>query len=567
MTVTRLQILDILKAVFPFRKLKPAQLEMAADHFGTAFFDEGQVIYEEGTAADTLFLILGGSVQLFHRDQDHVEDNLPKWKLRIGDFFGFDMLEEGGRHGSQAVAATDLTVLTIDREHFEELCEQIPGLAESLWMLYDAFQQALITSLPWRDKNEAIYFIGRRHPALLLVRLILPAISAIIFLPLLIMFISNSTDLVIPIVLLGLVVVGLALWVLWDVVDWRNDYSIVTSERVLFQERIVLLYDSRHESPLNAILSITSETSLLGRWLSYGDVIVRTYAGLIVLPDLKHPELVEDFLEAEWFRSRSGIAREEKLEKLEMLIGQRIGTRETPSPKPAQQFKTDQNTKLNTVLNLLANMFQLRFETGGAITYRTHWYILVTKIWIPTILFLVLQGYLIARIARWTLFMSIGGALAFVGLCDLILGIWWAYKYLDWRNDYYMVTDDQVVDVNKKPLGHEQRRSAPLRNIMSISFERLGIFGLVLNFGTVRIKVGETELTFDNVYNPTEVQREIFKRMSEQDYKQTQDKIADEERRLADWIEAYHRVRKVRPSQLEKNNLIDENDQNTGKIE
>jgi hypothetical protein len=211
-------------------------------------------------------------------------------------------------------------------------------------------------------------------------------------------------------------------------------------------------------------------------------------------------------------------------------------------------------------------MFQLRFEVGGAITYRTHWYILLTKIWIPTLLFLFLQTFLIARIARWTSFMSIGGALAFVGLCDLILGVWWGYKYLDWRNDFYMVTDDQVVDVNKKPLGHEQRRSAPLRNILSISFERLGIWGLILNFGTVRIKVGETELTFDNVYNPNEVQREIFKRMTEQDYKQTQDKIADEERRLADWIEAYHRVRAVKTIQPGRNDSADDG-QNKGKIE
>lgn len=565
MTVTRLQILDILKAVYPFRKLKPAQLEIVADHFGTAFFDQGQVVFEEGTAADTLFLVLGGSVQLLFRNIEY-EENRPIWKLRIGDFFGFDMLEEGGRHSLQAEASSDLTVLTISREQFEDLCSQIPDLVESLLLLYDAHKLALSVNLPWRDKNEAVYFIGRRHPVLLFVRLLLPAFSGTIILSIVLLWLTSSKNVVVPIVVLGLTLVGLALWVLWDVVDWRNDFSIVTSERVVFQERIVMLYDSRHESPLNAILSITSETSLLGRWLSYGDVIVRTYAGLIVLPDLKHPELVEDFLNGEWFRSRSGIAREEKLEKLETVIGQRIGTREAPPPKVTGQVKADQNAHLNTLLNLLANMFQLRFEIGGAITYRTHWYILLTKIWIPTLLFLLLQIFLIARIARWTSIMSIGGALAFVGLCDLILGVWWGYKYLDWRNDYYMLTDDQVVDVNKKPLGHEQRRSAPLRNILSISFERLGIWGLILNFGTVRIKIGETELTFDNVYNPNEVQREIFKRMTEQDYKQTQDKIADEEHRLADWIEAYHRVRAVKPVQPVRNNLA-EDDQNKGKIE
>ena len=95
---------------------------------------------------------------------------------------------------------------------------------------------------------------------------------------------------------------------------------------------------------------------------------------------------------------------------------------------------------------------------------------------------------------------------------------WWLYQYIDWHNDVYLITSDQVVDVNKKPLGHEDRQAAPLKNILGIEYKRLGIIGLLLNFGTVFIRVGDRQLTFDQVFNPSEVQRELFHRLTAKNY-------------------------------------------------
>ena len=82
---------------------------------------------------------------------------------------------------------------------------------------------------------------------------------------------------------------------------------------------------------------------------------------------------------------------------------------------------------------------------------------------------------------------------AFFGLCLVGLGIflWWLYNYLDWHNDIYLITNEQVVDVNRKPLGKEERRAALIRNILSVEYKRMGVIGLLLNFGTVFIRVGE----------------------------------------------------------------------------
>ncbi len=132
--------------------------------------------------------------------------------------------------------------------------------------------------------------------------------------------------------------------------------------------------------------------------------------------------------------------------------------------------------------------------------------------------------------------------LTFGFVASFCLGLWWLYEYMDWRNDAYIVSDENLIDVNKRPLGREEKRAAPVRNVQSIEYARLGVLGLILNYGTVTIRVGEAELTFDYVFNPSEVQQEVFKRLAKRDYSRRQAEIQDDQARLADWIEAYHHI-------------------------
>ena len=151
----------------------------------------------------------------------------------------------------------------------------------------------------------------------------------------------------------------------------------------------------------------------------------------------------------------------------------------------------------------------------------------------------------------WILIRSFTGQLpgfpataAFLALCVvfLVVFLWWLYNYIDWHNDIYLITGEQVVDINRKPLGKEERRAAQIKNILSVEYKRLGIIGLVLNFGTVFIRVGEATFSFDNVYNPSEVQRELFHRISQRSLKERQAQGEAERQRMADWISAYHRI-------------------------
>jgi hypothetical protein len=89
---------------------------------------------------------------------------------------------------------------------------------------------------------------------------------------------------------------------------------------------------------------------------------------------------------------------------------------------------------------------------------------------------------------------------------------WWIYQYLDWRNDIFVVTPDQILDIDKKPFGTETRRAAPLENILSTEAERVGLAGYLLNFGTVYITIGGASLDFQDIRDPSLVQADIDRR-------------------------------------------------------
>jgi hypothetical protein len=122
----------------------------------------------------------------------------------------------------------------------------------------------------------------------------------------------------------------------------------------------------------------------------------------------------------------------------------------------------------------------------------------------------------------------------------LPLVLWWVYRYVDWRNDIYQVTPDQVIDISRKPLGTEQRRSAPLENILSTEAERIGFTGYLLNYGTVFITVGGTHLDFEDLMDPASVQADIDRRRETRQERKREAEAAAERERMSAWLMAYY---------------------------
>jgi hypothetical protein len=118
-----------------------------------------------------------------------------------------------------------------------------------------------------------------------------------------------------------------------------------------------------------------------------------------------------------------------------------------------------------------------------------------------------------------------------------------AYRYADWQNDTYMVTPDSLLDTEKKPLGSLVTKTAPLANVLSLENHRIGLLGLLFNYGVVRINVGDASLDFNGVHDPARVQQDIFSRMEALKFKTEQGKADEERKRMTEWLKVYEEER------------------------
>ncbi|MEN4012023.1 MAG: cyclic nucleotide-binding domain-containing protein [Chloroflexota bacterium] len=537
MQVNRSDVFDLLRGSHLFISLSDGQIERIAEQVEAFLYPEGQVIFEQDAPVESFYLILSGRVELVRR-KNQVED---KVILNERDYFGEESLADSpAPRKASAAAATNVIVIRLGGELIEELKKEYPKVDAVFRLVVSSYNLAMNTSMPWRGPREVVHYIGRRHPLFLILRLILPSLWALVTTG-----IASYLDVVVfrwsalGIGILLLVIIINLLWLAWVVVDFYNDYSVVTNRRVAFLRKVLLIYDSRQEVPLDAVLADDVRTSQIGRILDYGDIIVRTYTGEIILSRLAQPYMIINLINEMRERAKAS-RRQARIESIDQIIRRRLDLNENePIPTPAGEVKTTYKT--GRLTRFLSDLFMLRVESDGQIIYRTHWFILLKKVLLPLVLSLGVMT-LVILILWGTLPLPPVVALVIGSLFLPITLVWLAYNYVDWRNDRYIITRDAIIDVYKKPLGTEQKRTAPLKNILSIDFERLGLIGLILNYGTVYVRVGDSTLTFNNIMAPSEVQRELFQRFME--FKQREEERAEASinEQLADWIEEYHRL-------------------------
>jgi CRP-like cAMP-binding protein/uncharacterized membrane protein YdbT with pleckstrin-like domain len=538
MHIEREQLPEFLKNTYLFCQLDLDERQWLADNLSVFVLKPDNPLYLQGSPADEFFLVFSGTILLIdeasHRDKERLT-------LVTGDFFSQETLSPTpGNHVYKALAVEASIVLAFRRDFLMELTDRHPEFTNIFNLIWRSFQLAHRKKIAWLNPDEYVTHISRRHISDIYRVLIGPAtlfiLSALGWLLMTSLLAGGGKW----ISLLPAIVATLAvLWGIWNGIDWSNDYYIITNQRVVLMEKVILFYDNRQETPLDAILSVTLQTELLGRWLAFGDVIIRTYTGSIALPRLECPQFLVALIG--FFVERSKVSHDQEEDRMmDSYIRQRLEGEETADefPQPAQDFYIPSRP-----LGFLESLFSLRETTSDSIIYRTHWFILIRRTLAPFFLGLATLVALIFRVNGSLLFIPIVPAV--ITGCGLLVvsWIWWIYEYIDWRNDIYMITPEQVIDINRKPLGHEERRAAPLKNIQTIEFKRLGIWGLLFNFGTVSIRIGDTQFTFDYVSNPSEVQKELFACFMKQVQQEKKTNRVSERKRMVDWIESYHRIR------------------------
>ena len=534
---------QLLKKIYLFQGVDEQMLEAAVKLMEVVEFSTWAQIFNEGDTPDYFYIIYSGRIRVSRYNRE-TGQAMPLGFLEEGDAFGHEVLEKDWPRQISAAAETEVTLLRLSVPNFAALLDILPFLGQRLQLVLDSYRLMLRVRFAWLDPQEVIYYVARRHVFFLWWKLLAPIIFSLISLPILLTFVIGSASPLAYIVLTFLFALMGILWGLWVYIDWSNDYYIITNRRVVFQEKVILLYDSRQESPIEAVQSTSINTTQVGRILGYGNVAIRTYIGTILFRDVNRPDLLMSLIQEQQARSQTSQRRAELI-AMEKTLRRRISGEPEPSPPPRAGPPP---ARPSTIQRLLSNLLHLRYESGPSVTYRTHWFILLKKTGIP---FLLLFGIFILSVSRVFNLFTLMSVEAFCGVNSLIgLGVflWWLYQYMDWHNDIYIIGPDQIADVNKKPLGREERKVAPIRNILSIEYIRLGILGLLLNFGTVYIRVGDQQLTFDNVFNPAEVQRELFHRLAAKTYSDKQAQAENERQRMIDYLGIYDKIVRGDPS-------------------
>jgi CRP-like cAMP-binding protein/membrane protein YdbS with pleckstrin-like domain len=542
----RHDVLGHLGMIHTFSKLGESDLKQLAGFVGSAHLRPGDIVYRQGQDDPTLYVLYEGEAIVRGLDDEGRER--PRGYLAPGDVVGETSLFLREPRDVTVEATTSSNWFYLTRDDLEYFLQQRPDLADKIIPRREVRAKQQLQRLSWMESDEQLLLRRRRHPFFLATRLLGPVILLIFAL---MMWLLPSLPRILSYTMLAIAL----LWILWRFVDWLNDYYVVTTSRVVHQEKVLLIRETREETPLDKIQNINTDTDLLGNAFGYGTLLIDTAAGIgasrVSFTYLGDPQGVKDVVFEQVRTAKAGEKdeiREAIRDRLEGTMG--LGTRPMvpkpavpmqgtvvppPPPRPSLWHELYERT--------LGRWFWIERRTDDKITWRKHWVRLLQRIWAPLAAFLVWLLVLTLYITLMQdppLWMGLVMAISFL----IVLGwLWWEWE--NWGNDLYIVTNDRLIDVEALPLGFRlQRTETTFDRIQNVNFEIPGPIATILNYGTVAIYTAGAEGRLDFVFvrDPKRVQREVFRRLAA--YFEAQ-RFEQRERRWADlpeWFEVYDRT-------------------------
>jgi membrane protein YdbS with pleckstrin-like domain len=209
-----------------------------------------------------------------------------------------------------------------------------------------------------------------------------------------------------------------------------------------------------------------------------------------------------------------------------------------------------------------------RFEIreDGQVVWRKHWINLLQRTGLQFVLMLV-SIYLALAFALASATASLAlprislFPVALIGFSSwlfmlvlflsLLSALWFIYQYVDWRNDVYIITDDEVIDVEKDLfmfpfffLSTENRRQASLANVQYVDLQIPNPIAMILKYGHVIVQTAGAEGTLDFLWvsKPRNVHAEILQRLAEFEERNREREFQERWGDMPRWFETYRDV-------------------------
>ncbi len=541
----------MLGKLYIFEGIAQEQLAEIATKFERLCINRGERVFDEGAKGEEFYIIFSGRVLITQTDRNRQRVLAI---LSDGDYFGEEALLFDRSRSASVTALEKTILLCLNRENFNAMLTNYPLVRRNLSITAESRYLARKEKFEWLGEDELIYLVTRKHELFLILSLILPIFIGVGSVPVAgLSFLAPTPFFKAAALFLGLGGIFVALiWAIWKWLDWSNDYYMVTSQRVVWLEKVIGIYDSRREAPLANVLAVNVSSSQLGRIMNYGNVEVRTYTGGIYMRNVAQPYLLEAYVRGYQERAQQRQEKEE-IKANEEALHKRIAAIEASNKtgETGQSVPIKQQIRYHYVDNqpphffeLLKTLFTVRYEQNGAIVYRKHWLVLLKKTWKPGVSFallFILTGFVSWRLISHQSVLLTGLSWAVIlFLAYVLISFWWSYQFMDWSNDIYKITPDQILDIERKPLGNEEKKSASLDSILSLEHSRNGILELVFNYGNVIVNIGQSQFIFKGVNNPDQVHQDVADYMEARQRKKREMQVVQERQRMVDWLDIYH---------------------------
>ena len=552
---SRTEILEFISVFQNFTHGERMRLAGFASHYHVPIH---HVVTQQGEVGDSMWILMRGS-----NAQSHALDGsgqaLPKVPLTGPSYHNEIGLLADLPLDSTVEALPDSEWLRIHRRDFA-LFDQLEGSAMGKKLHLGPEAQRMISrsgareTFTWLSEGEALVALCRRH-WIALIRNITPSL---ILLGLMVAMILLFTVVIQDQPIVRLVVVGVLAFLAvaqfaWGLLDYLNDYLMVTNQRVVRQEKVIFLKEWQQVAFLDQIQNVDIVSSLIGNLLGYGIIRIQTAGthGSIEFDFLPDPALVKSEIFAQRSKRQSHSRANSRL-MIQRLLEERFGLRpEMPSrvrvPEGTRPEQDEDRRWWERLLKPTSLRPHMRKERENRIIWRKHWILLLRDVTLPMItLFLILLLVLGVLALPFDIFQEIGLALEFVlALVGVGVLVYIAWVIADWRNDTYEVGSTDIVDVEKKPLFFaENRRTARLSEIENIELDIPGPLSYLLNFGNVTLQTAATEgdFTFDAVPDPRGVAEELRRRIDLYNQGEEERRTRQRAAELPDWFETYSRL-------------------------
>lgn len=495
-----------------FANLSQRQLATISRILERRDFRAGEDIFVQGAAADGMVILLSGEAVLFRTDADGSQT--PLATITAGQSVNQEALfneatQTATMRASQAVAALALT-----RTRFTRLLEEHPDLSSAFGKDDGARTANISPQFAEQRDDEEILIQTHRHwwSFLRTAWLLLLLIPAMWFAA----FRVEVQALSHAFFGLSLLLPGIALLYLY--LEWRNDSVIVTDQRIIRVNRTILaLVRQVTQVGLESVHEINFEfpsSDPFARLFRYGTVIVKTAGaqGNLKLDFMPNPEQFQKLIieDRQYFESRQA-QRHHKIVRAELQRWMAGDAEDDASLAPNSAADGEPPRPVRGSNGYLSSRIEM---SNGDIVYRKHMSVWAQHTFLPLIVIiasfasLVLSATLVSPDLR-IVTMTIGFAALLIGCL--------AYYWMDWdwRNDLYIISDDTITLVHKRPFFLQSLRDQILvERIDNVESLTRGIFAALMKYGDVRMSlVGADEpKMFHRVSNPQAIQQEISRR-------------------------------------------------------